>query len=652
MRDVSLMISAKDNYSDALKKMQQTQTVFRKDLSMLNSELDRLNRNKITLKTDLTQAKNELKTAEQAFKATGNEASRLQLEAAQANYDNIKSNLDLVSKAAKQTERDMQNLTGTLSKTETRAGGAGDTLSKLASAGLGAMFGRAAADAGGVMLGSAFGTEMGGAITSMLSGAATGAAMGSIAGPMGTAIGAGVGLATGTLQAATQMFTKRDDAYKDAVSKLYEDVLSGRAEQLQTGTEIAGRREMRQISFGTLLGDETKAQAFLQDLIKFAEVTPFQEEQLAAISKTMLAFGYTSEQIIPMLTAVGDAGSALSMTGEDMVDVATSLGRMQMSGKTQERYLRPLMERGIPVYEYLAKSMGKTKEQVIEMVSKGLIPGEKAARVIADYMGTDFAGNMEKQAKTYEGIVSILGDVQVSIDAAMGEGFTSERKKGVQAQIDYYEGEGGERLKEANRLIGIYEASLVNKQEELEREAIDNALELIQTQGITDYAEMGRLLQEAKATAAIQYAETEEFQGQHEAQMALIGKIQSEMTEPYWKAGYELGKSLTKGIVAAYAKLNLKDFYLGENGIEDFLMNPPPGNNAFGMRRVPYDGYPIIAHEGEQLLTAGQARRGDGAGFSVAITGNSFIVREEADIQRVASAIADELAVRQAGYVG
>ena len=86
----------------------------------------------------------------------------------------------------------MQNLTGTLSKAETRAGGAGDTLSKLASAGLGAMFGRAAADAGGMMLGSAFCTEMGGAITSMLSGAATGAAMGSIAGPMGTAIGAGV----------------------------------------------------------------------------------------------------------------------------------------------------------------------------------------------------------------------------------------------------------------------------------------------------------------------------------------------------------------------------------------------------------------------------------------------------------------------------
>ncbi|HPY37084.1 MAG TPA: tape measure protein, partial [Clostridia bacterium] len=529
MRDVSLMISAKDNYSDAIKKMQQTQTVFRKDLSMLNNELNHLNRNKITLKTDLTQAKNELKTAEQAFKATGNEASRLQLEAAQANYDNIKSNLDLVSKAAKQTERDMQNLTGTLSKAETRAGGAGDTLSKLASAGLGAMFGRAAADAGGMMLGSAFGTEMGGAITSMLSGAATGAAMGSIAGPMGTAIGAGVGLATGTLQAATQMFAKRDEAYKDAVSTLYEDALSGRAEQLQAGTEIAGRREMRQISFGTLLGDETKAQAFLQDLIKFAEVTPFHEDELAEISKKMLAFGYTSEQVIPLLKAVGEAGSALSLTGEGMGEVVDALGKMKMSGKTLERYLKPMYEKGIPVFDFLAESMGKTREQVIEMVSKGLIPGEKAARVIADYMGAEYAGNLDKQARAYQGIVSLLDDVQVSIDAAMGEGFTAERKKGIKAQIDYYNGEGGERLKEANRLIGIYEATLVNKQEELEREAIDNALELIQTQGITDYAEMGRLLQEAKATAAIQYAETEEFQGQHEAQMALIGKIQSAM---------------------------------------------------------------------------------------------------------------------------
>ena len=165
-----------------LRKCRPSQTSFRKDLKSLQKELDTLNKNKLTLNMDLSKAKRELKDAEKAFGAVGDEAARLRLEAAQADYDNIRQNLDLVSRTAKQTARDMDNLTGVVSKSENRMGGAGGTLATLAKAGLFSMAGNAAADLGGVLASSAFGSQTGNAITSVLGGAASGAAMGSVAG--------------------------------------------------------------------------------------------------------------------------------------------------------------------------------------------------------------------------------------------------------------------------------------------------------------------------------------------------------------------------------------------------------------------------------------------------------------------------------------
>ena len=55
--NASIVISAKDNYSSAIKKMQATQTSFRKDLKSLQKELDTLNKNKLTLNMDLSRAK-------------------------------------------------------------------------------------------------------------------------------------------------------------------------------------------------------------------------------------------------------------------------------------------------------------------------------------------------------------------------------------------------------------------------------------------------------------------------------------------------------------------------------------------------------------------------------------------------------------------
>lgn len=653
--NASIVISAKDNYSSAIKKMQATQTSFRKDLKSLQKELDTLNKNKLTLNMDLSKAKRELKDAEKAFGAVGDEAARLRLEAAQADYDNIRQNLDLVSRTAKQTARDMDNLTGVVSKSENRMGGAGGTLATLAKAGLFSMAGNAAADLGGVLASSAFGSQTGNAITSVLGGAASGAAMGSVAGPAGTAIGAAVGALTGAVQAFTAQYSSKDDAFKSVVQDTYNEIKQAQAESLSSGSEIAASRETAQMSFATLFGDADAAEEFLSDITQFANETPFSFDDLTAMSKVLKTYGYTVEELLPTMQKIGDAGAALGMGQEDMAAIATYLGRMKTTGKATLEYLTPLLERGIPVWDYLAQASGIAKDEVQEMVTRGLVPGAKAAEIIADYMGDDFAGSMEQQSQTYAGLASTMQGMQDEMNNALGEGYNEQRKLGMQEQIEWLSGESGEAMKEANRLIGEWQASLENEKERLLREKMDEVM-TSDAFAEADSVEKGRMLAAAQAEANAAYLESEGYQLQQEANEKLVDDIQVAMKDVYLDAGYNMGLKFSEGVANAIkdagggvANVIAAELGGGYSGVSPRMEHER--GYAYGIQRVPYNNFPALLHEGERVLTASQAREWR-AGATVQVTGNSFIVREEADIDRIAAALAEKIADAQASYVG
>src|SRR5262245_42714362 len=69
--------------------------------------------------------------------------------------------------------------------------------------------------------------------------------------------------------------------------------------------------EQSKIAFTTMLGGAQQADAFLQQLQQFAANTPFEFPDLVTASKRMLAFGFQSQQVVPLLTAVGDAVAAV-----------------------------------------------------------------------------------------------------------------------------------------------------------------------------------------------------------------------------------------------------------------------------------------------------------------------------------------------------
>lgn len=67
---------------------------------------------------------------------------------------------------------------------------------------------------------------------------------------------------------------------------------------------------------------------------------------------------------------------------------------------------------------------------------------------------------------------------------------------------------------------------------------------------------------------------------------------------------------------------------------------------AMGQRYIPYDEYPIIAHQGERILTASEARRYDSGRSESAISikiADSITVRSDADIDKITDALVQKL---------
>ncbi|GAB4275132.1 tape measure protein [Thermincola ferriacetica] len=175
------------------------------------------------------------------------------------------------------------------------------------------------------------------------------------------------------------------------------------------GVKANAEYEQLRIGFETMLGSAQKANAFLKELQMFAAKTPFEFDDVTGAAKKFMALGFEANQVIPTLTAVGNAVSALG-GGKEMIDrVTMALGQMQTKGRVQAEELLQLAEQGIPVYEILKEKLGLTAEQVANIGKEG-IKSDAAIKAIVEGLNERFPNMMEKQSSSLLGLLSTAKD--------------------------------------------------------------------------------------------------------------------------------------------------------------------------------------------------------------------------------------------------
>lgn len=176
------------------------------------------------------------------------------------------------------------------------------------------------------------------------------------------------------------------------------------------GLDLAMAAEQNAVAFETLMGSAAAAQKHLEDLRDFAASTPFQFTDLVEASKKMQALGFEAEQVVPMLTDIGDAVAAMGGNSQMIDRVVMAMGQMQAKGKATGEELMQMTEAGIPALKYMAQQAGVSTAEMQKLISKGLVPADEAIQAILAGMREDFGGMMAKQADTATGAVSNLED--------------------------------------------------------------------------------------------------------------------------------------------------------------------------------------------------------------------------------------------------
>lgn len=671
--DASIALSLKDNVSAALIDMRSGMSTFRGDVSKLQDELTQLSNKKVSLKMDVTQARQEANLARKAYEELGDsvdEATRAAAKAdwtqAETNLESLRQQYDSVSRQVRQTTKDIESATTSVSKLDNRASssmaaGSGDSLlSALATAGITSLAGDVGAQFLGTIVSSAAGSEAGSLLDGALSGAAVGAGLGSLGGPVMAAVGAGVGGVVGTIGGAAQMYEARDDAFKDFYGGVYDTQSAAVTSQAESGSATASQRELDAISFATLItgGDVS---AFLRDVATLAAKTPFEYEDLTAMVKNLsIGFGDDPSRIIELMTGIGNAGATVGASTSDMQWLATALSRMQSTDLAQLGEINMFQDRGIDVIGMLADYYGTSEGSVRSMISSGDVGGREAVNVIQEGLSM-YDGAMETMSATFDGLTSTLSDTMAEIYNASGESYNASRSESMALDIDAYGGSLGEAMKEAYSAIGAGQAALENLQDAYTRDALSAVLEgkdltqdwdastakqLEQLSGeyqaaMEEYksgndeagVKMDSIITTAQGLADEQFKASDLYQQDLEAQEnSLTALRENTAALQAARTAYSLSQSRTPGMATVpigSGSGGTDKSYASKVGSLTQQANPGAFSSyaaarsyAYGLDRVPYDNFPSLLHEGERVLTAREARAQDKQVPNINITVN------------------------------
>ena len=167
--------------------------------------------------------------------------------------------------------------------------------------------------------------------------------------------------------------------------------------------------EQTRVAFTSMLGSADQANTMIANLQKFAAETPFEMPGVRDAAQQLLAFGYDANEIIPTLTALGNAASGLGRGQDGFNRLAFVFGQIRTTGQLMGQDVMQLAQLGVPVKDILAKNLGLTKEELARIGEQG-IDANIAIKALIDGMNERFPDMMKKQSETFEGVLSNIKD--------------------------------------------------------------------------------------------------------------------------------------------------------------------------------------------------------------------------------------------------
>ena len=167
---------------------------------------------------------------------------------------------------------------------------------------------------------------------------------------------------------------------------------------VKLGAEMQNTR----LAFETMMGSARKGNALIAMLEQFADVTPYDNDEVIKSGRMLLNVGVATEELAKKLTMIGDIAAGTQQPLQDMVAIYAKAAN---KGKVQAEELAQLSERGVPVIQTLAKMLGVSTEEVMKFGAEGKLSFALLEEAFAKMtvQGGQYAGLMEKQSESLAG---------------------------------------------------------------------------------------------------------------------------------------------------------------------------------------------------------------------------------------------------------
>jgi len=205
--------------------------------------------------------------------------------------------------------------------------------------------------------------------------------------------------------------------------------------------QVRGNFQQIEIAFTTMLKSKAAADQLMAEAVKLAAVTPFTLQDVATGAKQLLAYGFGAQSITKELTKLGNVAAGV---GSQLTDIVYLYGTMKAGGRVTQVDLNQFAGRGIPIYDELAKVIGKSAAEVREYVHEGKIGFPQVEKAFENMTGPagKFFNLMQEQSKSLTGQLSNLEDAWDRMLNSMGKNQEGLLGDGIQAAIalvDNYE---------------------------------------------------------------------------------------------------------------------------------------------------------------------------------------------------------------------
>lgn len=237
----------------------------------------------------------------------------------------------------------------------------------------------------------------------------------SVSGLMAAAAsGAGAAAGMGIMTAATAALGKAADIASGALSHLFQ---FGR-EALTAAASIE-MADARLQNYTKTAGEAAEATRRINE---FAQTPPFGLKEAEAAAKALLATGTPVKALTQEMNVLGNVAAAAGTSLESMAQKYTFAHEQ---GSISMRELRELAMGGIPIFETLAKVVGKTPGELKKALSEGRVTFGNFQAALNELGGTgkQFGQAMDKLGATFDGKLKTLEGRWEAFKATLGKPF-------------------------------------------------------------------------------------------------------------------------------------------------------------------------------------------------------------------------------------